>query len=194
MLVQSCISGRQLRNLLTPATRIARSGVLRLIRGTWITHRGGSSGGSAAIIASGMSTLADGTDGGGSIRIPSSACGTVGYKPPFGRNPLDRDHPLESILHYGPIVRSVGDAALMQNVMSGQHADDICSLPEKVTIPERLEGIKDFKIALSIDLGYVKVTPKLSGTHVLQQQRLRNSAARSRRSNSVGTGVSSTAG
>ena len=122
---------------------------------------GGSSGGSAAIIASGMSTLADGTDGGGSIRIPSSACGTVGYKPPFGRYPLDRDHPLESILHYGPIVRSVGDAALMQNVMSGQHADDICSLPEKVTIPERLEGIKDFKIALSIDLGYVEVDPEV---------------------------------
>ena len=122
---------------------------------------GGSSGGSAAIIASGMSTLADGTDGGGSIRIPSSACGIVGYKPPFGRNPLDRDHPLESILHYGPMVRSVSDAALMQNVMSGQHPDDICSLPEKVTIPEQLGGIKGFKVALSIDLGYVHVDPEV---------------------------------
>lgn len=118
---------------------------------------GGSSGGSAAIIAAGMSTLADGTDGGGSIRIPSSACGIVGYKPPFGRNPLDRDHPLETILHYGPMVRSVADAALMQNVMSGQHPDDICSLPEKVIIPDQLESVKGFKVALSIDLGYVHV-------------------------------------
>ena len=122
---------------------------------------GGSSGGSAAIIASGMSTLADGTDGGGSIRIPSSACGIIGYKPPFGRNPLDREHPLETILHYGPMVRSVADAALMQNVMSGQHPDDICSLPEKVTIPDQLQPIKGFKVALSIDLGYVHVDPEV---------------------------------
>ena len=63
---------------------------------------GGSSGGAGAAVAGGMTTLADGTDGGGSIRIPSSACGIFGYKPPFGRNPLDRDHPLEAILHYGP--------------------------------------------------------------------------------------------
>ena len=122
---------------------------------------GGSSGGAGAIIAAGMSTLADGTDGGGSIRIPASACGIVGYKPPFGRNPLDRDHPLESILHYGPMTRSVADAALMQNVMSGPHADDLCSLPEKITIPDAPESIKGFKVALSVNLGYVEVDPEV---------------------------------
>ena len=100
---------------------------------------GGSSGGAAAAAAAALTTIADGTDGGGSIRIPSSACGVVGYKPPFGRNPLDLDHPLELLLHYGPITRSVGDAALMQNVMSGPHLGDLCSLRERVLIPEHLE-------------------------------------------------------
>ena len=122
---------------------------------------GGSSGGAGAMVAAGMTTLADGTDGGGSIRIPSSACGIVGYKPPFGRNPLDRDHPLESILHYGPMVRSVADAALMQNVMSGPHPDDLCSLPQKLTIPASLPGAKGMKVALSIDLGYVPIDPEV---------------------------------
>ena len=114
---------------------------------------GGSSGGAAAAVASGMTTLADGTDGGGSIRIPASACGIVGYKPPFGRNPLDRDHPLESILHYGPMVRSVSDAALMQNVMSGPHKEDLCTIPQKLNIPNDLGDIRGWKVAVSVDLG-----------------------------------------
>lgn len=122
---------------------------------------GGSSGGSGAMVAAGMTTLADGTDGGGSIRIPASACGVVGYKAPFGRNPLDREHPLESLLHYGPLTRSVADAALMQNVMSGPHGDDLCSLPDKPIIPAKLEPIKGFKVALSLDLGYVEVDPEV---------------------------------
>jgi Asp-tRNA(Asn)/Glu-tRNA(Gln) amidotransferase A subunit family amidase len=122
---------------------------------------GGSSGGAAAAVAAGMTTIADGTDGGGSIRIPSSACGVVGYKPPFGRNPLDLDHPLELLLHYGPITRSVADAALMQNIMSGPHLADICSLRERVVIPDRLEGIRGWKIAFSMNLGYFEVDPEV---------------------------------
>ena len=120
---------------------------------------GGSSGGAAAAIASGMTTLADGTDGGGSIRIPASACGIVGYKPPFGRNPLDRDHPLESILHYGPMVRSVSDAALMQNVMSGPHKEDLCTIPQKLNIPDDLDDIRGWKVAVSVDpVSYTHLT------------------------------------
>jgi Asp-tRNA(Asn)/Glu-tRNA(Gln) amidotransferase A subunit family amidase len=118
---------------------------------------GGSSGGAGAALAAGMTTIADGTDGGGSIRIPSSVNGTFGYKPPFGRNPLDREHPLETIVHYGPMTRSVADAALMQNVMSGPHPADICSVREKVVIPEHFEGIKGWRVALSMDLGYFEV-------------------------------------
>jgi len=122
---------------------------------------GGSSGGAGAAVAAGMTTIADGTDGGGSIRIPSSACGIVGYKPPFGRNPLDRDHPLESILHYGPMVRSVSDAALMQNIMSGPHKEDICTIPQRVKIPESNATKANLKVAYSIDLGYVEVDPEV---------------------------------
>ena len=122
---------------------------------------GGSSGGAGAQVAAGMTTIADGTDGGGSIRIPASACGIVGYKPPFGRNPLDRDHPLETILHYGPLTRTVNDAALMQNVMSGPHPEDICSLPNRLRLPEDFAGIEGWKIAYSPDLGYVEIDPEV---------------------------------
>ena len=122
---------------------------------------GGSSGGAGAALAAGMTFLADGTDAGGSVRMPASACGIVGYKPPFGRNPLDLDHPLESLLHYGPMARTVGDAALMQNVMSGAHPDDICSLREDLFIPKTLDDIKGWKIALSIDLGFFEIAPEV---------------------------------
>jgi len=122
---------------------------------------GGSSGGAGAALAGGMTTLADGTDGGGSIRIPASLAGAVGYKPPFGRNPLDLDHPLETILHYGPMTRSVSDAALMQNIMTGPHLDDICSLREKVFLPEAPEDIRGWKVAYSMDLGFYSVDPEV---------------------------------
>ena len=108
-----------------------------------------------------MTTLADGTDGGGSIRIPASVNGIVGYKPPFGRNPLDLDHPLETILHYGPMTRSVADAALMQNIMSGPHLDDICTVREKVVLPELPDDIKGWRVAYSMDLGFYSVDPEV---------------------------------
>jgi amidase len=122
---------------------------------------GGSSGGAGAVVASGMTTLADGTDGGGSIRIPASASGVVGYKAPFGRNPLDREHPGETVLHYGPLTRSVADAALMQNVMSGPHPADIYSLRDKLVLPTQFKPIKGSKVALSMDLGYFQVDPEV---------------------------------
>lgn len=130
-----------------------------ITRNPWNTDYspGGSSGGAGSAVASGMTTLADGTDGGGSIRIPASACGIVGYKPPFGRNPLDRDHPGESILKYGPMARSVADAALMQNVMSGMHTEDRYTLNTRVDIPPSFENIKNMKIAYSMNLGYFPI-------------------------------------
>ncbi len=119
---------------------------------------GGSSGGAGAAVAAGMTTIADGTDGGGSIRIPASANGIVGYKPPFGRNPLDHEHPGETVLHYGPLTRTVADAALMQNVMSGPHSADIYSLRDTVELPAQFEDVNGWRVALSMDLGYVEVS------------------------------------
>ena len=150
----------------TTTPEFAHSGVTKsplwgITRNPWNTKctPGGSSGGASASIAGGLTTIADGTDGGGSCRIPASFGGCVGYKPPFGRNPMDREHPLENLLHYGPIVRSVADAALMQNVMSGQHVADICSLREKLTLPAQYESIRGMKIAYSMDLGFLEVAP-----------------------------------
>ena len=144
-----------------PARPTARSGESRAIRGTWSTPPAAPPAARARRVAAGMTTLADGTDGGGSIRIPASACGLFGYKPPFGRNPLDRDHPLETILHYGPMVRSVADAALMQNVMSGPHPEDHRSLPGRVRLPATYDSIRGCRVALSMDLGYLQVDPEV---------------------------------
>ena len=119
---------------------------------------GGSSAGAGASVCSGMTTIADGTDGGGSVRIPASCCGVFGYKPPFGRNPVNLIATnWEPILHFGPITRSVADGALMQNVMSGFSVDDITTLREKVTLPLKYPPIRGWRVAYSIDLGYFKV-------------------------------------
>ena len=84
---------------------------------------GGSSGGAAAAVAAGLAPAAQGSDGGGSIRIPSSVCGLFGIKPSRGRisgGPLMPD--LAGLSINGPIARTVADAALLLDVMSRQPA------------------------------------------------------------------------
>jgi aspartyl-tRNA(Asn)/glutamyl-tRNA(Gln) amidotransferase subunit A len=81
---------------------------------------GGSSGGSAASVLAGMAYASLGTDTGGSIRIPSAACGLVGLKPTFGEIPIDGVVPLSATLdHVGPIARTVGDARVLYDVLRG---------------------------------------------------------------------------
>lgn len=96
-------------------------------------NAGGSSGGSAAAVADGLAALAQGTDGGGSVRIPASFSGVVGFKASFGRIPsVTRPdaflwgHPF---VHIGPLARTVADAALMTTMMAGPHTRDPLCLP-----------------------------------------------------------------
>jgi aspartyl-tRNA(Asn)/glutamyl-tRNA(Gln) amidotransferase subunit A len=94
---------------------------------------GGSSGGSAAALAAGMAPLAVGSDAGGSIRIPASACGVVGLMPSFGLVPFDaRPDALEPHTPFtalGPLARSVEDVALALEVVAGWHRDDPFAVP-----------------------------------------------------------------
>jgi aspartyl-tRNA(Asn)/glutamyl-tRNA(Gln) amidotransferase subunit A len=80
---------------------------------------GGSSGGSAVSVVSGMAIATIGTDTGGSIRVPAAACGIVGLKPGFGEVPRDGVVPLSSTFdHVGPLARSVADAAAVYGVLA----------------------------------------------------------------------------
>lgn len=114
---------------------------------------GGSSGGSGAALAAGTATLATGSDIGGSIRSPAAACGVVGFKPPHGRVPSLPPFNIEGYLAYGPMARTTADCALMQNVMSGQHPDDIASLPCRMEIPLSYENVKGLRFAYTLDVG-----------------------------------------
>ena len=107
---------------------------------------GGSSGGSGASLASGTSYLASGSDIGGSIRLPASANGVVGFKPPHGRVPVEAPYNLDRYCHDGPLARTVADCALFENVLAGPHPLDVTSLRPKVEIPERLDGVEGMRI------------------------------------------------
>src|SRR6516162_8554949 len=101
------------------------------VRNPWALERnpGGSSGGSAAAVATDLCYAALGTDTGGSIRIPAAFCGIVGLKPTYGLVPIRGIIPLTlSLDHCGPIVRTVEDAALMLNVLAGYDKLDITSV------------------------------------------------------------------
>ncbi len=92
------------------------------VRNPWDQSRsaGGSSSGSAALVAAGHADLALGGDQGGSIRIPSAFCGTVGHKPTYGLVPYTGAFPIENTLdHLGPITSTVRDAAVLLGVLAG---------------------------------------------------------------------------
>ena len=114
---------------------------------------GGSSGGSGASLASGTSFLASGSDIGGSIRLPASANGVVGFKPPHGRVPVEAPYNLDRYCHDGPLARTVADCALFENVLAGPHPMDVTSLRPRLEIPRELGGVAGMRVAVSADLG-----------------------------------------
>lgn len=124
---------------------------------------GGSSGGSAAAVAAGMAPLAIGTDGGGSIRIPASFCGVVGFKPTHGRVPMYPISPFGPLAHAGPITRTVEDAALLMDIIALPDHRDPTSLPPTLTTyrGEVRRDVVGLDVAYSPTLGYVEVDPQI---------------------------------
>jgi len=120
------------------------------VRNPWALDRvpSGSSGGSGAAVAAGLCAAAMGSDTGGSIRMPAAACGVVGLKATFGRVSRDGIVPHSwSLDHAGPLTRSVGDAAILLNVLAGYDpADPACRdepVPDyRATLERPLDGLR----------------------------------------------------
>lgn len=138
---------------------------------------GGSSGGSGAALAAGTTTLATGSDIGGSIRIPASFSGVVGLKPPYGRVPALPPFNLDHYCGDGPMARTVADCALLYNVLLGPHPIDVVSLRPATHIPEQLAGIEGMEIALSIHLGDYPVEPQITANTGEVAEALREAGA-----------------
>ncbi|MBC5768210.1 amidase [Ramlibacter albus] len=142
-----------------PVTRSPLTGVTRNPWNVDMTP-GGSSGGAGAAVAAGIGPLALGTDAGGSIRIPSSFCGIFGHKPSGGRVPTWPPTPYATFAAFGPMTRTVEDAARMLTVVSGPDPRDWNALPyDPVPYHERLDArpLEGMRIAWSPTLGYARV-------------------------------------
>lgn len=124
---------------------------------------GGSSGGSATAVALGMGPWSMGTDGGGSVRIPAAFTGTVAFKPTYGLIPLFPPSPFGTLSHAGPMTRTVEDAALLLDVVTGFDSRDWSALPTPAA--SFLEGLDDgvagLRIALSPTLGFGHNDPEV---------------------------------
>ena len=137
-------------------------------RNPWDTSRtpGGSSGGAAAALAAGLCTLATGSDGGGSIRIPASFSGVFGIKPSQGRVPRYGGYGYPAANHFsqsGPMSRTVADTAMLLQVLAGpDHRDPVSMRETPPDFAARLDdGVSGWRIAWSPDLGYAGVDPEV---------------------------------
>ena len=125
---------------------------------------GGSSGGEAAALASGMSPLGLGSDYGGSIRVPSHFCGTVGLKPTWGTIPMSghmppgeaAPPPLSHMATIGPMARFVDDLTLSYNIIRGAHPSALYTVPSAEVHPEKVD-LKKLRCAIFTNAGQVPV-------------------------------------
>ena len=139
-------------------------------RNPWDTERttGGSSGGAGASLAAGLCTLATGSDGGGSIRIPASFCGVYGIKPTQGRVPYYSGAAAPAVANHfsqaGPMSRTVRDSALLLQVLAGHDLRDPISLREVPAdyIAAADRGVEELRLAWSPDFGYAVVDPEIA--------------------------------
>jgi aspartyl-tRNA(Asn)/glutamyl-tRNA(Gln) amidotransferase subunit A len=139
-------------------------------RNPWDTSKtaGGSSGGAAAAVATGMGTISLGTDGGGSIRIPASFSGVFGLKPTYGLVPLYPASPFGTLSHVGPLAWSVNDAALALDVLSGADSRDWTAGPRpdwpftSAVASGVASGIAGMRIAFSPTLGFATVDAEVA--------------------------------
>jgi aspartyl-tRNA(Asn)/glutamyl-tRNA(Gln) amidotransferase subunit A len=133
------------------------------------TTSGGSSGGSAAAVAAGMAPLSVGTDGGGSVRIPAAFCGIFGMKPTYGRIPLYPASPFGTLAHAGPMTRTVEDAALLMDVVTGFDSRDWSALEAprgsyRAAVAEALAqgSLSGLRIAYAPTLAGAPVDPQVA--------------------------------
>lgn len=133
-----------------------------ITRNPWDVSRtpGGSSGGSAALVAAGVVPLATGGDGGGSIRIPAAFSGVFGLKPSYGVVP-NFPGPMGMLAVYGGLSRDVADSALLLNVLTRPDARDSFAIPYRgVDYLDGLDkGVAGLRIAWSPDLGFAGTEP-----------------------------------
>ncbi len=130
-------------------------------------NTGGSSGGGAGAVAAGLLPLCEGTDGGGSIRIPSSWCGVLGYKPSFGRvgfaSRPDAFGLTTPFIFEGPITRTVEDCALAMDALSGYDSADPFAIEGRVDFMAAMRGsLKGKTIAYTRDYGIFPVDKRVT--------------------------------
>ncbi len=147
-------------------TGVSRSPLTGITHNPWRRgfNAGASSAGAGAAAAAGFGPLHQGSDGAGSIRMPSHFCGVFGLKPTWGRVPQLPVRNSDQVSHVGPIARTVADAALFLNATAGAHPLDHTSIaaPPEDFLAGLGRDVADLRIAFSPDLGHARVDAEVA--------------------------------